>query len=114
MEGKFMSLTVKLTDLMQERGINRAELAKGSGVPYTTIVALFDKGADNIKLSTLRKLAEYFGVTLDDLAGTGDSNLGSDVQTIAAHHDGNEWTEDELEEIERFKEFVRSKRKQQE
>lgn len=33
-----------------------------------------------------------------------------DVQTIAAHHDGDEWTEEELEEIERFKEFVRTKR----
>lgn len=34
--------------------------------------------------------------------------------TIAAHHDGEDWTEEELEEIERFKEFVRSKRKRQE
>lgn len=33
--------------------------------------------------------------------------------TIAAHHDGDDWTEEELEEIERFKEFIRSKRKQQ-
>ncbi|MBP1990218.1 transcriptional regulator with XRE-family HTH domain [Paenibacillus eucommiae] len=32
-------------------------------------------------------------------------------QTIAAHHESEEWTEEELEEIERFKEFVRSKRK---
>ncbi|CAI6302107.1 XRE family transcriptional regulator [Bacillus subtilis] len=31
--------------------------------------------------------------------------------TIAAHHDGEDWTEEELEEIERFKEFVRLKRK---
>ncbi|MGF9906934.1 helix-turn-helix domain-containing protein [Brevibacillus porteri] len=108
-----MSLTVKLTALMTERGINRSELAKGSGVPYTTIVALFDKGADNIKLSTLRKLADYFGVTLDDLAGNGDTTQ-DDTYTIAAHHDGEDWTKEELEEIERFKEFVKLKRKQQE
>ena len=31
------------------------------------------------------------------------------VETIAAHHDGEDWTEEELEEIERFKEFVRLK-----
>jgi hypothetical protein len=37
---------------------------------------------------------------------------GYDIQTIAAHHEGDEWTEEELEEIERFKEFVRMKRKQ--
>lgn len=35
-----------------------------------------------------------------------------DIQTIAAHHDGEEWTEEELAEIERFKEFVRAKKQQ--
>jgi len=33
-----------------------------------------------------------------------------DDDTIAAHHDGEVWTEEELAEIERFKEFVRDKR----
>ena len=32
-------------------------------------------------------------------------------QTIAAHFDGTEFTEEELEEIRRFAEFVKSKRK---
>jgi len=34
------------------------------------------------------------------------------IETIAAHHDSEEWTEEELAEIERFKEFVRMKRQQ--
>ncbi|NMM52126.1 helix-turn-helix domain-containing protein [Paenibacillus aquistagni] len=106
-----MSLTEKLNELMEIEGINRAELSKGSGVPYTTIVALFDKGADNIKLSTLRKLADYFGVSLDDLAGTKKEDVSREY-TIAAHHDGETWTKEELEEIERFKEFVKMRREQ--
>lgn len=36
---------------------------------------------------------------------------GYDIQTLAAHHDGEDWTEEELAELERFKEFLRSKRK---
>lgn len=48
-------------------------------------------------------------------AMTEPSNLAGspnyEPETIAAHHDGEDWTEDELEEIERFKEFVKSKRK---
>lgn len=31
--------------------------------------------------------------------------------TSASHHDADEWTEEELEDIERFKEFIRSKRR---
>jgi transcriptional regulator with XRE-family HTH domain len=35
-----------------------------------------------------------------------------EIQTIAAHHDGDEWTEDELEEIEQFKQFVKMRKQQ--
>ncbi|WP_202976419.1 helix-turn-helix domain-containing protein [Anaerophilus nitritogenes] len=34
------------------------------------------------------------------------------IYTIAAHHKGEDWSNEELEEIEKFKEFVRMKRKQ--
>lgn len=34
----------------------------------------------------------------------------SPIDTLAAHHDGEDWTEEELEELERFKEFVRMRR----
>lgn len=33
-----------------------------------------------------------------------------EVETIAAHHDSEIWTDEELDEIERFKEYVLSKR----
>lgn len=39
-----------------------------------------------------------------------EEDINNDIHTIAAHHDGDEWTEEELEEIERFKEFIRMKR----
>jgi len=35
-------------------------------------------------------------------------------ETIAAHHDGEEWTEEELQEIEDFKEFVRMRKRKKE
>lgn len=38
-----------------------------------------------------------------------DSNLNHKIDTIAAHHEGD-WTEEELAEIEKFKEFVKAKR----
>ena len=53
-------------------------------------------------------MAELYGVSADALL-----QIKPDpIETIAAHHDGDEWTEEELEEIERFKEFVRMKRQQ--
>lgn len=62
-----MKFTDKLDLLMEEKGLSRMGVAKGSGVPYTTIVNFYEKGTENIKLSTLRKLADFFDVSLDYL-----------------------------------------------
>ena len=67
-----MKLIDKLDMLMGERGINRMELSKRAHVPYTTIVSLYEKGYDNIKLSTLKKLSIFFHCSLDYLA---DDNI---------------------------------------
>jgi DNA-binding XRE family transcriptional regulator len=98
MEGIKMTVTDRLIDLMEKNGIkNRSELAKGAGIPYTTVVAIFDKGADNIKLSTMRKLANFFGVSLDDLADgdTQNENISDDLSdeeiiTMAANRIGHQ------------------------
>ncbi len=103
-----MGLTDKLDLLMKERNINKAELARESGVPYTTIDGFYKKGSENAKLSTLRKLCTYFNCSLDFLA---DDNVSNEPQTLAAHFDGTEFTEEELEEIKQFAEFVKNKRK---
>ena len=104
-----MGFLVKLDKLMQERNINKNQLSKESGIPYTTIDGFYKKGTDNIKLSTLKKLASYFGCSLDYLADD-DIPPDNEIHTIAAHHEGEEWTDEELSEIEEFKKFVLSKR----
>ena len=53
---------------LRERGISRTELSRGSGIPYTTIDGWFKKGGDSVRLATLKRLAEYLGVSLDTLA----------------------------------------------
>lgn len=62
-----MSLTDKLDKLMLEKKISKLQLSKESDIPYTTIVGFYTKGTDNVKLSTLRKLADYFQCSLDYL-----------------------------------------------
>ena len=103
-----MGLTDKLDLLMAERKINKAELARESGVPYTTIDGFYKKGSENAKLSTLKKLCSYFGCTLDYLA---DDDIKEQPATIAAHFDGDEYTEEELDKIKEFAAFVKSNRK---
>lgn len=70
MEGRKMSLIDTLEKFMKEKGIkSKMQLAKEAGIPYMTLVNFWEKGTENVKLSTLRKLAEYIGCTLDELVG---------------------------------------------
>lgn len=101
-----MSFTDKLDALMAEKGINKSILSKESGIPYTTIAGFYTKGTDNVKLSTLKKLSSYFGCTIDYLADDSQKK----PSTLAAHFDGDEYTESELDEIKQFAEFVKGKR----
>jgi len=56
-------------------------------------------------INTMYAIAKALNCKVDDFIT--DEN---EVQTIAAHHDGEDWTRDELDEIERFKEYVKSKK----
>lgn len=52
---------------MSEKHLNKRTLSKACGIPYTTIDAFYKKGYENAKLSTLKKLAQYFDTTIDYL-----------------------------------------------
>jgi repressor LexA len=72
-----LELTEKLNLLMKQRNINRSELSRGSGVPYTTVVNFYEKGTENVKLSTLRKIADYLEVSLDYLTDDSVTDQGA-------------------------------------
>lgn len=52
---------------MASHGFNKHTLSMACGIPYTTIDAWYKKGYSNAKLSTIQKLADFFGVTIDYL-----------------------------------------------
>ena len=60
-----MSFLEKLDMLMEEKGINKSKLSKGSDIPYTTITSFYEKGYKDIRLSTLKKLSSFFGCSID-------------------------------------------------
>ena len=102
-----MSFIERLELEMKRNNIaNKSELSRLSGIPYTTIDGFYKKGSDNIKLSTLKKLANCLHCSLDFLV---DDSANEEPTTLAAHFDGDDFTEDELEEIRQFAEFVKNR-----
>lgn len=60
-------MLVRLEGLMKEKGVTRMELSRLSGIPYTTINNFWSQGVANMKLSNVRKLANFFNVSMDEL-----------------------------------------------
>jgi len=87
------------------------QLAEILGKNRATIYRYESDDIENMPLSVLEPLARALKVTPAYLMGWEDDQK-DDIQILAAHHEGEDWTEEELAEIERFKEFVRMKRKQ--
>lgn len=93
--------------LRDDKKLKDSDVAKATGITKSTF-SDWKTGRSKPKQDKLQKIADFFGVTLDYLMnGTCDNQ----INTIAAHHDDAEWTEEELEEIEEFKRYVLSKRK---
>ena len=62
-----MDFLQKIDQLMIESGLNKHTLAQKSGIPYTTIVGLFERGKENARVSTINKLCSFFNVSMDYL-----------------------------------------------
>lgn len=75
-----MDFLEKLNCLMKKNGLNKSSLSKACNIPYTTIDGWYKKGYEGLKLTTLRKLADFFGTSLDYWA-VEDTELS--VETVA-------------------------------
>lgn len=99
-----------LKSLRQSMGITQEDLAKTLNISRSA-VGMYEKGDREPDYETLELIADYFNVDIDYLLGRTRKTTFV-PNTIAAHHDNEEWTQEELDEIEEFKKYVLSKRKQ--
>lgn len=88
----------------EKRGYSQKDMAESIGVAKSTY-SLYESGNREPNVQTIKKIADVLNVSADELLGI------EEPSTIAAHFDGDEFTESELEEIKQFAEFVKNKRK---
>lgn len=114
-----MNLSDKINILMKRNHIkNSKELAENLSknnltIPYTTLLTIINNEVQDIKLGTAKKLCEYFNISLDELL---DDNieLNNSIDFRFASFEGldTEGLDDkDMEEINRFIEFVKNKKK---
>lgn len=60
-----MDFLDKLNFLMDKQNMNKNMLSKACDIPYTTIDGWYKRGYEGLKLPTLKKLSNYFDISLD-------------------------------------------------
>lgn len=99
-----------LKKLMENKNMKVADIVKISGLPYSTVKAILERGAEKAGYVNVCKICNALGITADEL----EKMVADDTYqptTLAAHFDGKEYTESEIEEIKNFADFVRNRKK---
>lgn len=89
----------------ERKGISQKDLAEIIGVAKSTY-SLYESGNREPNVQTIKKIADALNVSADELLG-----IDEEPTTIAAHFDGSEYTEEELNKIKEFAAFVKAQRK---
>lgn len=99
-----------LRKIMEDKNMKVSDIVKISGLPYSTVKAILERGAEKAGYVNVCKICNALGISADELEKMVSDNEYAPI-TLAAHFDGDEYTEDELNEIRQFAEFVKNKRK---
>ncbi|MBV4431517.1 helix-turn-helix domain-containing protein [Clostridium tyrobutyricum] len=122
-----VKISTILKELRYKKDIKQEDVAKAIGISKSGY-GYYEQGRSMPDPEMLLKLAKYFKVSVDYLLGNSDnkntpnsditpaekiSKLVKDnkIETLAAHFDGEDLTDDDVEDIKKFIEFVVQKRK---
>lgn len=100
-----------LRDMISKTGLSMRKFSEKADVPYTTLHSMLDRGVGKASVDNVIKICKALGITAERLDDIAEGRISDDeIVTIAAHHDGESWTPEEIEDIEEFKKFVLSRR----
>ena len=99
-------LEANIKSLIIERYGSLKKFSETINMPWTTLDSILKRGMANSNITNVLKITRELGLDAE-IVFSGKQ----EPTTIAAHFDGSEYTEDELDEIRQFAEFVKNKRK---
>lgn len=106
-----IALYKNIKQLREEKNLSQDDLAKLTGYTSRSSIAKIEKGEVDLPQSKIIAFASALGTTPGKLMGLADVEQLTQPTTIAAHFDGTEYTEEELNKIREFAAFVKSSRK---
>lgn len=103
-----MGIGSRLEKIMKAKGTNANELAQKMGVTPSTIYSMIRRDSNRVDIDLLIKLAKALDMTADEIIS---GKVHEKADTLAAHFEGNEFSKEEIADIENYVDFVKTKRK---
>ena len=111
----------RLKELRLDRGLSQKDIADYLGITVAAY-SLYERGAREPNITTLKKLAAYFNVSLDYLLENDETNEINDRTTkyvslfsscggLKAAFDTSDLTDDEMKDVSQYIEFLKNRRK---
>ena len=94
-----------LRNLMDSKNMKVADIVKISGLPYSTVKAILERGAEKAGYINVCKICNALGISADELEQMVADDC-SQFDTIAAHKEGENFTPEELAKIEEYKKLL--------
>lgn len=104
---------LKIKEMIIERYGSLKKFCEIIDMPWTTLDSILKRGIANSNITNVMKITKELGIDTESLASgiiIPSVNKTNEINTLAAHFDGDEYTEDELEEIKQFAEFVKNRK----
>ncbi len=102
------SMGLKIKSLREDKKLSQSELATLVGYKDKTAIAKVEAGKVDLPQSKISAFAKALNTTTSYLFS---DEVDDEPVTIAAHFDGDEYTEAELDKIKEFAAFVKASRK---
>ncbi|MBM6745250.1 helix-turn-helix transcriptional regulator [Drancourtella massiliensis] len=102
-----MGIGNKLNELLKDRNMTVTELSRKINVAPTTIYSIIQRNNKKVDIDVLLDIADVLGVTAEYFR----DSPKSEPTTRAAHFDGTEFTEEQLDRIEAFAKFIKQEDK---
>lgn len=87
------------------------EFTVAVNMPYSTIDSIFKRGIRKASIDNIIKICDFLNISVDALIEGIIEPKSPQPHTRAAHFDGTEYTEEQLDRIEAFAKFIKQEDK---
>lgn len=94
-----------LRTIMEKNNMKVSDIVKISGLPYSTVKAILERGAEKAGYVNVCKICNALGISADELEKMILDKTYS-TSDLAAHKDGENFTDEELSKIEEYKRLL--------